>query len=326
MSINRTRGSTSVLRSRVLMGLAIFSLATMNGLGTAYGAMQVYIRWGKNDARSTLEQAEAWRQQRNYPLCIETARYVPQRSDRYDDAQLLIYRCDAALAKQNLEQAEALAAQDRLKDAIYLAREISPESFYYQRAQHAIETWSWQILTVAERHYLDPSGQLEMALSIARAVDEENSPIQAIAQDRIQQWQTTWEANQSHHRAAEIALGVGDWQTALASTQQISEHPYWNQQVDTLIQSANAQQQQQEFIWQSAHDALQERNWDEAGRLLSQLPETQTWAARKAEFREQMEIARTQQEDSDILWTQVLVGLFIVVVELLAVMGWRRRL
>jgi hypothetical protein len=39
-----------------------------------------------------------------------------------------------------------------------------------------------------------------------------------------------------------------------------------------------------------------------------------------------MDIARTQQEDSDILWSQVLVGLFIVVVELLAVMGRRRRL
>ncbi len=207
---------------RLLIGASITTIA----IGTL-GVYALYRQLGT----SSLKQIKTQIAQGNYQECVEQATAIPQNSRIYTEAQTLLQQCQLSLAKQ-------LAANNNFAVAITEAAKILHNSVGYPEAQQRISEWSDSILEIASKKY--QSGKLSDAIATAKSIPESSS-VYPKAQGTIQQWNKEWQKNQSYLQAAQKALDEGKWQSAISEANKVTNHSYWQERIEPIIQKAESQ-------------------------------------------------------------------------------------
>ncbi len=196
------------------------------------GVMYAYSRGQADQSlRLALRQVEQLKAAGNYQQCVSQAATIPERSSLHSAAQDLQNECHLAQAKQ-------WAEQRNFKAAILAALNIPANTPSYPEAQQLVDQWSAIMLELARQQY-QQAGQLAEALTTAQELLAIN-PADSKAQEALSSWQIEWRANQRHFDAAQAALEAKNWQMALREATQVTT-PYWQNQVEPLIQTASAQ-------------------------------------------------------------------------------------
>ncbi|MBF2072239.1 MAG: hypothetical protein IGS50_00525 [Synechococcales cyanobacterium C42_A2020_086] len=191
--------------------------------------------------REILAEAESLRDQQNYWGCMATAQQISFGTALYSHAQIVENQCQTAYAGVILQQAQAMADAGRLKDAIAHLRYMPPglDNLVQQWQSY----WSQRILDIAEEQYRSSSDQFVQAIAIAQAISADSSLYHA-AQQRVEDWRNERSTNQKHLRAAQVAMATQDFDTAWFEVDQVTDHPYWQQQAETVRQAIYQHQQQ----------------------------------------------------------------------------------
>lgn len=272
----------------------------------------------------TLTRVELARLTNNYQVCINESQQVSPESLVYVSAQAVLRLCQNGLAESKLEQAKELAANDQIERAIGVANSVPAESSYYSSAQKYVEVWSAQVLELAQRYYLDSSGQINLAVTTASSIPE-NCSIYPTAQRFIREWQQTWEVNQRHLQSAKVTAGMNDLETAVAELAQMVDHPYWNLQAQMVVEQLNAKQQQYQSLSMEAQQDLWQDDLDAATQKINQLPTTGVWGEERTKLSAALEDAYHARQESGIKPTDVLVGILVFVLDVVAGIGALRR-
>lgn len=135
-----------------------------------------------------------------------------------------------------LTKANELAADQDFQAAIALAGQIRPTDADYPAARELIAQWSNRLLEIATNHYR--AGELNSAIDKAKVIPQ-TSPNYDKTQATIKQWDKEWKKNYSYWQAAKSALEVGKWHNAIVAAK-FCDHPYWQKQVEPIIQKAQA--------------------------------------------------------------------------------------
>ena len=279
-----------VITLSVLTTGAIFLLIASSAL-LAFAAMQ-----GARQERleqnyvEILEWAKHQQEQEDYQSCVREVDKIPEESFAYKQAQALLDKCKEALRVILLEEAQKLASAGYFRRAIDVANSIPGSSSDISVRQH-IREWSESILRVAGESYRN--GLFEDAIRFANAISQDN-PLYHEAQIQAQQWQNEVSANQQHLRAARIALSSSELEIALAEVVQVSNHPFWEQEVESIYQSIEKKRVEQHYenLFNRALEALTLKQFEKANYLASQLPNTKDWIDQKTQIFEQVESAR----------------------------------
>lgn len=210
---------------RLLIGASITTIAL--------GALGVYaLYWQPRiSVQASLEQIKTQNAEGNYQECVDRATAIHQNSRIYTEAQTLVQQCQLSLAKQ-------LAADSDFAAAIREAAKIPQNSVEYREAWQLISQWSSSILETATNNY--HSGNLNNAIVIAKTIPEGNS-VYPKAQGTIQQWNKEWQKNKSYLQAAQKALNEGKWHNAINEASKVTNHPYWQERIESIIQKAESQ-------------------------------------------------------------------------------------
>lgn len=203
-------------------------------------------------ANQKVAQIKAFQTEQSYENCIASAQAVPQRYRQlYETTQNLMGFC-------LLEQAKVLSKENRLKDAINTAADISPGMTSYSEAQRQIQSWAESIVDIATDGY--KQGKFELAKGIIQAVPK-NASVYAAAQEALQNWESEWENNTSYLSVAEVSLEEKKWQAAIDETKKVTllghspaeNSPYWKSALEPIITKAEqeisaAQQAEQQRL------------------------------------------------------------------------------
>lgn len=196
--------------------------------------------------QAILTRVDYLKSAQNYSVCIAEAQRIPVESLFYSQAKTLQDQCQAALSETTIQRAMAMAALGQFSDAIVEVQSIS-DGAVSVKVQQLVWEWSNRILQIAEGYYLDSSGKLQDAISIAEAITP-NNPLYNHAQAEIRRWQDEWAANRNHLQAAQAALQSKQADRALSEAQQVT-HPYWSQQATVVINAAYAQIAEDQVSW-----------------------------------------------------------------------------
>lgn len=187
------------------------------------------IYWQPQQIEKNFQQLEKLKATRTTE-CITSASKIPQTSHLYAQAQDILSEC-------KLAQAKKLAQSGEFKAAIAQVSSLAKNNPAYQEAQALINQWSQNILTAATSKY--QSGNLDAAIALAQNIPN-NSPIYLQAQTAIAQWRKDWAKNNLSVQAAKSALNQGKWQKAIAIAKLVPATPYWQEQIQPILQTARA--------------------------------------------------------------------------------------
>jgi serine/threonine protein kinase, bacterial len=212
---------------------ALISVGVIIG-GIYFSQKQAYLK-----VQDALEQVNSLRAAGRYEECVQQASQVSEQySDLYTQAQGS--KGDCLLA-----QAEALAKQQKFKEAIAQTLKISSSMKAYPQAQKLTNQSSEAILKTATEQYRQ--GKLPEAEAIAQAIPP-NAAIAPKAKQTMQQWQTEWQRNEEILKAARKSLTSSQWQKALDQISKLrilgqpvssSNSVYWKTQVKEIDTKAN---------------------------------------------------------------------------------------
>ncbi|MEM9273553.1 MAG: protein kinase [Cyanobacteria bacterium P01_F01_bin.143] len=223
----------SLTKSQMILGTGIMSAAI--GIVTGYQYMNnLHLQ-----AEQALAHIEKLQAQEKYQECWQEALVFSEyHSYLQAIAANLREQCSQSQAQVQLAQAEKLAAQSRLKDAIALAAHIPQDTDIYAEAQQLVAQWSEQIFQIASNKYQE--GNLQEAIAIAKSVPA-NHPVAKQVATTIPHWQKTWQQNQTHLQTAQQKLAQRRWQEAINAAQQLSNTDYWQKQSQPIIRRAKAE-------------------------------------------------------------------------------------
>jgi hypothetical protein len=275
----------------------------------------------RHQTRETISRINSAWLTSNYQDCINQAQQVTPDSPIYQESQMLSQFCQNALDQEKLEQARALAAADQLERAIGVANSISAASSHFAAAQQEVENWSVPVWALAQRLYGSSTDQLNLAITTANSIPE-NCSLYLTVQQQIQQWQQTWQNNQHHWRAAEVAIEMNDLDKAATALAQIIDHPYWDLRVQPLMERIQAKQQQYEILVMEIQQHLQENDLNAARQKTSQLPLTGTWGEKRAELTKAIDRA---EKKPTIIPTETVIGILLLLFEALIEIGARHK-
>lgn len=253
---------------------------------------------------ASLARAQEFAAAGNYLGCIAETEKVQVDATVYPQAQVYNRHCQNQLAAAWLEQAKQRATQGDLAGAIGDAGQVAGSSDYYDEAQQMIQDYSGQLFEQAESHYWQPVDQLEQALAIISAIPT-TSPTFEKALKQSQEWRQTWTDNTRYLSSARQALAQEQWTIALSEAQQVTDHPFWLPQKNTILQAIQDQQQQQYAEQLEIATVLLERN-ETANAIVvaQQLPDAFPWSERKQQL-----IARAKAKQRQIgLCQQISLG------------------
>ncbi len=190
---------------------------------------------------ASLEQVKAAKNSGNFTQCIEGAKSIPVNSRYGKDAETLLNDCQTAQtdtqAKALLAQAQKLAKENKLEEAIATASKISSNSSSYGEAQKLLGQWSENVLQIATKRFQE-QGKTKEAIALIKAIPS-NSPNGKKAQELEAQWQAQANADEVALKAADKALKEGKWKEAIAASNKVKT-AFWKKQTEPIIQKANA--------------------------------------------------------------------------------------
>ncbi len=308
---NRNRFWDAV--TAALLTLALFAMAIASTYTTYLNTQQhslledqrqqlqlVDLHWQK------LNQAEILATSGNYPACTEILDEVPVDSDLYQQVQVLSEECYAPLNRQWLANAEAMAADHHLKNAIAQARKITQGSLQAQ-ASDRIQTWSQQIIEIAKRHYAAPTGEFDEAVNVISAIPE-GTPLRETSQALLDQWQQAWAGNQHQYEAAKLALDGSDLAKAEQSANSMSSHPFWTPQQTQILMDVEKTRHHFEQIIQETEDLLNRGELGGAALRIQQLPDTAPWNRQKQNTLAQIDILREERKGTSFAVAVSVIG------------------
>lgn len=169
-------------------------------------------------------------------LMANTNKIEPIPTQTRRENQKCVQAAQTRVDECRLTQANELAAAKDFQAAIALAGQIPPTQADYPAARELIAQWSNRLLEIATNHYR--AGELKSAIDKAKVIPQ-TSPNYDKTQATIKQWDKQWKKNYSHWLAAKSALEVGKWHNAIVAAKSC-DHPYWQKQVEPIIQKAQA--------------------------------------------------------------------------------------
>ncbi|NJO50103.1 MAG: protein kinase [Leptolyngbyaceae cyanobacterium RM2_2_4] len=164
-------------------------------IATAFVGMNYY---SQSQRQFALGQIASLKMAGNHEECVRSAMALAGDAE----AQQLLGDCQLA-------QAQALAANNQLKDAILAVSEIAENHSAHEESQRLVGEWSEQILQLAADQY--QGGKLENAIAMANAIPE-NSSVYEQAQAQIASWNQAWGTDEGLVKSAQEAIDRGEWQ------------------------------------------------------------------------------------------------------------------
>jgi serine/threonine protein kinase len=220
-----------------LILLAVGGIAISGAIGS-----YVFVQ-NETDKRllASLEQVKTSKNAGNFPQCIEGAKSIPTNSRYAKDAETLLSECQTAQtnaqAKTLLAQAQKLAKENKLEEAIAAASKINSKSSSYAEAQKLLGQWSETVLQIATKKFQE-QGKTKEAIALVKSIPA-NSQNGKKAQELATIWQTQANADEVALKAADKALKEGKWKDAIASSNKVKT-AFWKKQTEPIIQKANA--------------------------------------------------------------------------------------
>ena len=185
--------------------------------------------------QADLEEIKGYYQAKNYQLCIQSsAEFNREFSDLNQALDSFLSECYSG----QLKQAEELAKESKLKDAILVASHIPADADIYTETQKLTSLWSEKIYKIANNKYQE--GKLEEATAIAKAIPE-NIPIASKVETSIQQWNQEWQQNKTYLQTAQKKLDEKRWQEAIDTAKKISDNAYWQKESKVIVEKAEAE-------------------------------------------------------------------------------------
>lgn len=248
-----------------------------------------------------LQHAEEAATKSDYPACTQILDDVPADADFYQQVQTLAEKCYTPLNQKRLANAEEMAAEGHLKDAINEASKITRGPLHVQ-ASDLIQTWSQQIIDLAKGHYAAQSDQFKDAVNVISRLPD-SSPLHEASQALLKQWQQEWYSNQDHDRAARWALNKGDLAKAEQSARSLSQHLFWLSRQDEILSDVEETRQQFEQILRETEDLLNQGELSAAALKIQNLPASEPWHTEKKNILAQIDVRREEGN-----WTPVAVS------------------
>jgi serine/threonine protein kinase len=216
---------------------------TVGGVAIS-GAIASYVfvqNEGDKRLLASLEQVKTAKNAGNFSQCIEGAKSIPISSRYGKDAETLLSECQTAQtdtqAKVFLTQAQKLAKENKLEEAIAAASKVSPNSSSHGEAQKLLGQWSENVVQIATKKFQE-QGKTKEAIALIKAIPS-NSPNGKKAQELATAWQAQANADEVALKAADKALKEGKWKDAIASSNKVKT-AFWKKQTEPIIQKANA--------------------------------------------------------------------------------------
>ncbi|GAA6619790.1 serine/threonine protein kinase [Scytonema sp. NUACC26] len=209
-------------------------LLTGGGITVAMGvitATYIFLASSKPSETTNIDEIVNLQAQANYSLCVTKAKTVSETSSLYAKAQELLYRCQ-------LKQANQLAAENKLAQAIAAASTIPKNSPVSSKAQELSQQWSNSIMTTATD--LFQNGKLDAAIAQIQEIPKTSSAYQK-AQAAIVQWRKDWKVSETQFNAAKTALDEEKWQVAIDESHKIPNITFWKDKIKPVIQEAHSQ-------------------------------------------------------------------------------------
>ncbi|MEM8715337.1 MAG: serine/threonine-protein kinase [Cyanobacteria bacterium P01_G01_bin.4] len=201
-------------------------------VGLSLGGLHQLARASQTRARAQLDTLTAAAQAADHSTCIETAQAISPFSPIHSDARDILGNCQLAHARQQ-------AQSGHMRDAIATAHQVSRGAPAYDAAQVDIQSWSDRILELAAARYRQ--GEFDTAIAMADAIPN-YSPTRSTARRTIGDWRREWQRDERLYQQAQQAFERGEWNNAIAATEEISS-PYWQTQATSIVQQSNARLQ-----------------------------------------------------------------------------------
>lgn len=192
-----------------------------------------FLLWGPSERGRTLTQLSQLYGQAKYSECIDIGESALS-TQTLPEQQLL-----PPLSKCYLGQANQLAEQTQLGDAVQLIAKVSDQSPDHWQAQKKLNVWSARLLQDTRRNY-EVQGNLEQALAGIKKIPQK-SAVKSQAQREAKQWQDQHKANQQKIDTAKRALKEGRAEDAIATANQIKTPKYWKKIADQVQKEAKAE-------------------------------------------------------------------------------------
>ncbi|WAL60882.1 hypothetical protein [Thermocoleostomius sinensis] len=204
--------------------LVLWSSASVATIVVSFGGYTV-VQWFATGAdRTSLEYAITLQQQGRFQACINQAQLVSSASPLHDQAEAVRQACQ-------LSQANTLAQQNNLTEAVKLLGGISSDRSLNPRVQTALDDWSKLLIDRATAEY--DMGNRDAAIVMLRTIPASSS-MHSEAAATMSKWAEEWTANANHIQKIRQVLQVNDLKGAFAELQKITTL-YWTQQAHTII-------------------------------------------------------------------------------------------
>lgn len=248
--------------------------------------------------RQNLDRATQLYENGDYDTCIQVVATIPDVSPFYGEAQTLSIDCHAHVSALWLQEADSLAEQGNLVQAVRIASRIQAGD-NHGVAQSRIRDWTPSILAAAARKFeTNHADALHEALHILNQIQPEN-PFYEEAIARHNQWKSIWAQHTQAWQTAQQALEAGNLalveQTAQQMQGQSLAPSFWQAQWSTLMAEMTTRQEAYRAWQQAAESYLSKGLVDQAAEVVQQLPDYEPWSDVKVTLEDRAK--RMRQEE-----------------------------
>ena len=236
--------------------------------------------------------------------CIAEAHRLVEtkpQAQLYAQAQDVLKDCQDALATLKIAEAQR-QADGHQADAIALVSKV--EGSMQPQAIALSKAWTEQILTLAKTAY--NAGNFPGAQQMLVSLTPDN-PLYREIQADLQAWKQEWATNAAALETAKVALRTDQLDIAQTNLDRVTSHPYWQAKLKPVAQTLRDRQAEFDRIYAEAQQHLDHGDYDGAGQVATQLPDSPPWAIRKHQIVQQVDSAR-QKDNAKAIGFSWLLG------------------
>jgi len=236
---------------------------------------------------SILSSAQQLRAAGKFSDCFTEANKILDGS-LYTEAQSVKRDCQKGFAKEQLTIVRQLQSQGNQEAAI---ERVAPLSSVSAEAKKTMEEIASRLLETGQLHYQERSlAYLNNAIypiSVIPSVSDHYNTAQVL----IKQWHEEYANNREHIQVAQVALKQEDASQVQQVLEQVSVHPFWQDQAKAIRQEVG-------FLvtYQTAEAFMERHEWENAIAEASKLPNVQPWMERKFNLISRAEATLQRQE------------------------------
>jgi hypothetical protein len=206
----------------------------------------------------------------------------------YAEAQSVRKDCQKGLTKEKLNIVRRLQSQGKQEDALRLVASLAADD---AEAKKIMEEIASRLLEIGQGLYQERSPDyynhaIYPILAIPPVSDHYNT-----AQTLLKQWYEEYTNNREHILVAQAALEQEDAPQVQQALEQISAHPFWQDQAKPI-------RQEMEFLvsYQTAEALMKRHEWGNAIAEASKLPNVPPWTERRSNLISRAEVTLQRKE------------------------------